>query len=202
MNIPGVRQLFTPLNYIRIRRGTVKMWYDWYMPTAISGMVVMILISTDWSINTFGSNGLIEQVVELLKMLIGFYIASLAAVSTFPSAVLNQGLAGESATLKSKRRGKEIVIPLSRRRFLSYLFGYLAFMSLVLFISGMAINLLTPLAKVHISSSIIPWVKGVVAFIYLFWVSNILVSTLLGLHYLTDRIHRPVDGNVIKNDDK
>lgn len=200
MNIPGARQLFTPLNYIRIRRGTVKMWYDWYMPIAISGMVVLILSLSGWKINTFGPGGLIEQVVELLKMLIGFYIASLAAVATFPSAVLDQGLAGNQATLATQRRGSAITISLSRRRFLSYLFGYLAFMSLVLFVSGMAINLLTPLAKVYISYSYIPWVKGITSFVYLFWVFNVLVATLLGLHYLTDRIHRPVDGNVLKKE--
>lgn len=196
MNIPGLRQLFTPLNYLRIRRKTVKSFYDWWIPLGLTVITITLVGITGWKLDVFGNDGLVKQITELLKMLIGFYIAALAAVSTFPSAVLDQSLRGEPTTLKVKRRGCEITVPLSRRRFLSYLFGYLAFMSLVLFIAGTVATIVVPGLKDILGNSWAVPLKAIGLAIYLFWVYNILVATLLGLHYLSDRIHRPLDGNV------
>ena len=125
-------------------------------------------------------------------MLIGFYIAALAAIATFPSATLDEEISGNPTQLNVMRRGTQLTITLSRRRFLSYLFGYLAFMSLFLFITGVA--LLTAditIDSKEINLSYICKLLG--ASVYFFWVYNTLVATLLGLHYLTDRIHRPTD---------
>ncbi len=196
MIIPGARQLFTPLNYLRIRRKTVKPWYDWYIPGGLTVVTVALICLAGIELNVFGKGGLIQQITELLKMLIGFYIAALAAVSTFPSAVLDQALQGEPTTLKVTRRGCDLSIPLSRRRFLSYLFGYLAFLSLALFIVGTISMMSAGSVKGLVPTALAVWVKAFALALYLFWVFNLLIGTLLGLHYLSDRIHRPLDGNV------
>ena len=45
-----------------------------------------------------------------------------------------------------------------------------------------------------IGQKLIDFVKPAFIFVYLFIIANLMVTTLLGLHYLTDRIHRPPDG--------
>ncbi|MEJ1644057.1 hypothetical protein SMA60_27945, partial [Escherichia coli] len=68
---------------------------------------------------------------------IGFYIAALAAVSTFSSPSIDEVMAGDPPTLLEKFRGQKIKVELTRRRFVCYLFGYLALVSFMLFCLGM-----------------------------------------------------------------
>lgn len=199
--IPGMKQLFSPLNYLRIRRRTVKVWLDWYVPGLMSLCFLLVTLLLPFELNIFGDDGVVDQFSELWKLLIGFYIAALAAVSTFPSAALDQGVSGGEASLKTKRNGKRIKIALSRRRFLSYLFGYLAFMSIVIFISGELASFVAVNLGNYLGETQRICMKYTALLIYIFWSFNMLVTTLLGLHYLTDRIHRGPDGNLAEDKD-
>ncbi|WP_324031317.1 hypothetical protein [Aeromonas caviae] len=138
-----------------------------------------------------GTSGLIGQVNGLLQVLIGFYIASLAAVATFQGQGMDGFMEGSPPTMNEKRKGVTKEVYLSRRRFLSYLFGYLALMSLAVFFIGVIVNLT--------SESIFTWTKAlsytsyikvVSLFVYMFFICNIFITTLLGLYYLTVKIHQ------------
>lgn len=191
--IPGIGQLFTPLGYLRITH-PIKPWFDLYIPLIVTGVVFAVLMLLPGKVNLFGDSGLVAHITQLLQMLIGFYIAALAAVATFPSEVLDQGFAGDPVKLRVKRQGKKKQIEINRRRFLSYLFGYLAFESLFLFIVGMSISVLHNNLATLLNEGWISFIKPVFILVYLFLISNLVVTTLLGLHYLTDRIHRPPNG--------
>jgi len=191
--IPGLPQLFTPMGYLRITH-PIKPWFDLYIPVAITAIVFGVLMLLPGKVNLFGDNGLVAHVTRLLQMLIGFYIAALAAVATFPSDVLDQGFAGDPVKLRVKRQGKRKEIEINRRRFLSFLFGYLAFESLFLFLVGMTVSVLHSNLATLLSQGVLVIGQPVFLFAYLFLISNLLVTTLLGLHYLTDRIHRPPGG--------
>lgn len=191
--IPGLTQLLTPLGYLRITH-PIKPWFDLYIPVIMTALVFGVLMLLPGKVNLFGDAGLVAYVTQLLQMLIGFYIAALAAVATFPSAVLDQGFAGDPVMIRVKRRGRLKSIPINRRQFLSYLFGYLAFESLFLFLIGMSVSVLHNNIATLFTQSWIAAGKPIFIFIYLFLMSNLMVTTLLGLHYLTDRIHRPPDG--------
>ncbi|MGK9996690.1 hypothetical protein O6197_24780, partial [Salmonella enterica subsp. enterica] len=84
-------------------------------------------------ISLIETNGLLLQVNGLLQVLIGFYIAALAAVSTFSSSSIDEVMAGVPPTLVEKFRGQKLTVELTRRRFVCYLFGYLALVSFMLF---------------------------------------------------------------------
>ncbi|WP_428242980.1 hypothetical protein [Gynuella sp.] len=199
--IPGLKQLFTPLNYLRIYGNHILRWYNWWMPAFMAIFLILIMGICGWHPSVFNNDGIVTQVTELLKMLIGFYIAALAAVSTFPSAVLNDPISGEPVLLKAERRGKKIEIPLNRRRFLSYLFGYLSFLSIVLFIAGLIASFVhEPLSNIVSQKYHRIWILTGLS-VYFFWAFNLLITTLLGLHYLTDRIHRPSDNTINPNTD-
>ena len=50
--------------------------------------------------------------------------------------------------------------------------------------------LLAPHIKAIFSGGLFLFLKWVVVAVYIFLTSNMLVTTLLGLYYMTDRIHR------------
>lgn len=171
-----VRQLTAPLDYLRTV-GSGKRAIDIYAPLTLMVLSAAVLLWLQAPITT--EKGLLGQINNLLQMLVGFYVASLAAVATFPNVALDQKLKN------AKLRGEN----LSRRRLLSLLFGYLAFVSLILYLLG-ALGMLVA-KPLHAVAVAYPWIRiGLVcAYVFVFW--NLLCVTLLGLYYLVDRIYQP-----------
>lgn len=182
-------QLLTPLSYLRIRH-PVKPWFDWYVPLIMTTPVFLVLLFLPKDVDIFGNNGLIFIITDLIKILVGFYIAALAAIATFHRDQMDQVLSGDSAILTVNRKGVIKQSDLTRRRFLCYMFGYLAFMGIFIYFVGAAATLL------YSNLQVLPnlwWVIGLKWFFiycYLFITANLLSTTLLGLHFMTDRIHR------------
>jgi ACR3 family arsenite efflux pump ArsB len=78
--------------------------------------------------------------------------------------------------------------PLKRRAFLAALFGYLAFLGLLLLVFALFRQIPSVIAQeaAKLSGVVLP----VLLFIYLLVFWQMVFVTLLGLYYLTDRIHR------------
>ncbi len=177
--------LFTAFTLFRLR-GENLPYFQYVYPTAISAIVLT-------SFNAWGHNYLIvdvEKVVAsattLMGVLVGFYIAALAAVTSFPNENLDNPMAGRSTSLKERcGRGVEEV---SRRRFLSILLGYCAFLSIMIFLAG------SMSSAISINPSYQGWYVGVIKAIYwgtyTWMISSLGTITLLCLHYLIDRMHR------------
>lgn len=98
---------------------------------------------------------------------------------------------GRPPTLTAVRQGEEIKETLTRRRFLAILFGYCATLAIVLYVFGVL--------QVHltITQPAAPWAQAVLNYakpiawgVYVWLISSLLVVTLLGLHYLVERMHR------------
>lgn len=187
-------KLLEPLKYLTIRHDEKRRYDLWYpLLGAVVTTLIYVLMAVPFSI--LGKNGLVPQINGLLQVLIGFYIASLAAIATFSNPAIDEVMAGKPPTVKEMYRGKLLEVPLVRRRFLCYLFGYLALVSFVLFGFGLMITLFTtPIASLLID---IPWAltisKIVFVFCYTLILFNMLSTTLLGLYYLAIRIHQPND---------
>ncbi|PPT71587.1 hypothetical protein XarbCFBP8150_08585 [Xanthomonas arboricola] len=184
MNV--VRQLLTPARYLRIRSETSdKFVIDFVFPA------VCALVTTGcWAwrpdlLSMRGPTGVLSGVSGLMQILVGFYVATLAAVATFPTSSLDENT---NRIWLGMKGGKKV--PLKRRRFLAYLFGYLAMLSLALVIA----LLFRPVAEgalLHLKvASVVYYVKLALVFIYQFIFWQMVFITLLGLYYLTDRIHR------------
>lgn len=182
-------QLLTPLSYLRIRH-PLKAWFDYVVPAITAVTVTVVLLSLPVSVPLLGESGVISVVTGLLQILVGFYIAALAAVATFAREGLDEPMSGDDALLMVERMGHKIHAKLSRRQFLCYLFGYLAFSALALYFLGSLANLLKGNFELLFSSYTLPYLRHLAFALYVFWTSNVLVTTLLGLHYLTDRLHR------------
>ncbi|WP_152027387.1 hypothetical protein [Brucella pituitosa] len=176
-------RLFVPLRYLRISHAD-KVKFDLYIPLVVTVLFCLPLLSDGFVKKSVEKLDVLGQSSDLLSVLTGFFVAALAAVATFGNSEMDEPMAG---TEPVKLDGSD----LSRRRFLSYLFGYLAFVSIFAYILGFAFFGF----QTYFIKSVIPEATTIV--FYIFWVfysflmGNLLVNALLGLFYLTDRIHRP-----------
>lgn len=191
----AIRQLSVPLNYLRIQHGRgifhSKQTYDFVLPVIMALFVFMVFRCLKIEICITKNPDIIKRVGDLLQLLVAFYMAALAAVSTFDRKGLDEKLKGESATLLV--RGKDGVRSrqkiLTNRQFISYLFGYLSFLSLILFLFLIFFDAVWP--KIELKFIDVSWVKHIgevisVLFFAALW--QLVFVSLLGIYFLTDRL--------------
>ncbi|EKF9782201.1 hypothetical protein RV096_003428, partial [Vibrio cholerae] len=91
----------------------------------VAALFLFLLSRTSVEIAFVGKSGLVQLVNGLLQVLIGFFVASLAAVATFQRPGMDENMRGKAPTLQGKG--------VTRRQYLCYMFGYLAFMSIAVY---------------------------------------------------------------------
>lgn len=146
-----------------------------------------------------GSSGLVGSLMKLVSTLPGFYFAGLAAVATFGGATMDHEMPAPAPEVEMRVRGQPISVKLTRRLFMSYLFSYLVVLSFGLCFALMAINAFQPsidvlqLAIGRWTGAAWPWliVKGAVGCALTFAFASMVVSTLHGVFFLTEKIHQP-----------
>ncbi|CAA7614668.1 Phage membrane protein [Magnetospirillum sp. LM-5] len=181
-------RLLAPLDYLRIQHET-KRKYDWYLPGGLTAIAVGVFFILPVPPSVFGPSGLIDRLGQLVQILPGFYIAALAAISTFNKADMDDPMPEVPPTLAVTYRGKPFVLELTRRRFLSAMFGYLTFLSIGLYLGGLIANIVAPSLAMVIPQGYHVWAKAAFMAAYGFWQANMLITTLVALYYLSDRIH-------------
>lgn len=185
----AVEPLITPLNYLRVRH-RIKRLLDFHFPLAGAGFVMAVILFLPERVPILGPGGIISVITDLLQILVGFYIAALAAVATFANPAIDRELDGDPMLITVKRRGQKRELSLTRRRLLSLLFGYLAFLSLSLYFAGSVANLLRNNLVLLIPVELQAVTGYFFLFFYLFLTANLITTTLFGLHYLAERVHR------------
>lgn len=182
-----LRTLFAPLSYLRARNSQKLIW-DWPLPALAAVILTVLLLVLPKPIPILAERGLIYWVNELLQILVGFYIAALAAVSSFGRASLDQIIEGDGvllATRDEERKDKR----LTRRAFLSLMFGYLSFLAIFLYCTGLVVSLLAD--NIHlVDTAVLSWLRPIFVFVYGFLFAQMLAITLVALFYLSDRINR------------
>lgn len=189
--------LLRPLDYLRIKHPQ-KTKIDIVIPFILSAGSTIIAIILPLPIKLFAYGGLVASVTNLLQILSGFYIASLAAVATFNKPGMDQKLAGKPVKLKQRFKGTFKEEELTRRRFLCLLFGYLSLMSIFIYFFGAVSNIFRENIRVIFPGTMHLYLRITFIFSYLFFFFNLLLTTLYGLYYLVDRIHR---ADSVLNDD-
>jgi hypothetical protein len=140
-------QLARPVSYLVIHDQS-KWKTDWIVPGICVFITALLYLFLPERPPIFGSSGVLWQLSGLLQILPGFYIASLAAIATFNKDNMDQYMPEPTPTVNVTVRGQSFPIRLTRRRMLSLMFGYLAFLSLMLFLIIIAANYLAPSIKV------------------------------------------------------
>lgn len=184
----AIGRLLRPLLYLTISNKS-KRKYDFWIPLffALTSVAAYAIAP---SRPVLFNNGFIDKLNSLLQILAGFYIASLAAVASFPKREMDARMVGSKpVTLNSTENGIKKDRPISRRRFLCLMFGYLAFSSLVLYLFGSIASTFAPSIVLVIPPPYKIYAQSAFLFIYCLWYFNVFTTTLLGLFYLSDRMH-------------
>lgn len=197
------RQLLSPVRYLKIRQGESlfrsKAVYDWILPLLLAAITHFITIRFAGNIRIFSEEGIIGGFQKLMEILVPFYIAALAAVATFERKGLDDEMKGDPAYFwVTSSTGEVIAQVLTRRQFICYLFGYLAFSSLVLFVSILFCNILADNVGKMLRTSYLEYLfylKTGLEFVFLFFIWQVIIITLLGVYFMSDRLTAMTDPN-------
>ena len=176
-------KLFSPLNYLRIKHPQKRVT-DFILPVTFSLIICVAFYFLPKPVALLGEKGLISSLSDFLQVLAGFYIAALGAVATFPNKNIDEPTDGTPLKLNG--------LPLTRRQFLSYMFGFLAFTGFILVLISKIVLSLEPniiylLSNVSVQAKL--WLKLALSFCYFAIFNSLLFTTLFGLFYLTEKIH-------------
>lgn len=181
-----LRTLLSPLKYLKARNPQKEVW-DWFLPLIIAAFAVLAVFLMPKPVVVLGDKGLVYWVNELLKILVGFYIAALAAIASFDRPSLDQVIEGDGVTLDD--RGDMPPRQLTRRQFLSLMFGYLSLLALFLYCTGLGVSLLSENIKL-LPVDWLRWLRLIFVFGYSLLFGQLLTVTLMTMYYLSDRVHR------------
>ena len=139
----------------------------------------------------YGHSGLIAGFTQILGILAPFFIASLAAVATFAANELfdTKFQMVEALTLDRLERGQWRTRTLTVRQFLSLLFGYCGFVSLLLFLISLVAHVIAPGVSI-VLGGLSPALGTIFFVLYLFAFFHMMTATVIGIYYLSDRMHR------------
>lgn len=185
-------QILRPFSYLAIRHNSrLPLYVNWAIPALLSGFAVVGLSWLGLRVDFFGQIGLFSKLLGFLQSLPGFYIAALAAISTFNNPDMLKLMPGEAPTMKIIYGGGLEVVKLTRRRFLSAMFAYLTALSIFLTLAVMlGLTVAQPfkdLLPLHFWEA----ARFIFGFAFLLFVAQLVCVTLWGLFYLGERIHTP-----------
>lgn len=188
---------FYPLRYLWLRNENEStiIWSDiaWVLFLSFCISAPFIIIP---EANYFGVDGFLDRFGAFSSVLTGFYVAALVAVATFSMhGDLDQPIKIGKVYRKSEN---SVLIPLTRREYVCYIFGYLAFISLALSIFSIIMVVVAQPSAIILKSILSDrvadsvakiWVPGVALSMINIVIAHMIVTTCRGLIYLIDRLY-------------
>lgn len=170
---------------------------NWVLSFLLAALSTALILSVN-GLNVFGETGLLAKVQNFVQSLPGFYLAALTAVAAFGSASMDELMPGTPPTGVILHNGAPTRTGLTRRRMLSMMFAFLTASSFLLTFGLIAAVSFASLAHAWLlglrltdAGCLVLFVKGLVVFIAMFALWQMLLITTWGLFYLGDRIHTP-----------
>lgn len=187
-----LNQMLQPLSYLAIRHPQ-KWKVDWLFPVVIALVCTVCSIGEGWVTDIYRPSGPVSMLLGFFSSLPGFYIAALAAIATFGRNDIDNVLPEPTPTVKLITRGENVLVKLTRRRFLAMLFAFLTCESIALVLySVLFLSYGSSLAGVEfwggVGSKVL--VLGM-TFIYYTLLMQMLAATFWGLYYLGFKLHEP-----------
>lgn len=182
-------QLTHPVAYLFIKDSS-KWKIDWLIPAVTALLLSCAYHFLPAKAAWFENGGMIKELQGLLQILPGFYLTALAAISTFNKNDLDFYLPKPTPQIYILVNGHRILIQLTRRKMLSYLFGYLTFLSLVIYLCTVAGSAAAPsFHSIFGGYETFFSIGFALLFQLFFW--QMIIITIFGLYQLCDRIHQP-----------
>jgi hypothetical protein len=174
------RRLAAPLRYLSIRHD-IKYRFDWGWPITLTVLTMALFWVLPVKPEILGDNGVLKAVRDFIALLAAFFVVALAAIATFALETLDQPMEGTTPTLGGR--------DLTRRQFVCYLFGYLCVLSFGLFLACVLTQMVAPSLYLKLSPDLFWWVKAAFGMVFAFGFWNMIVTTLLGIYFLVERVH-------------
>jgi hypothetical protein len=140
----------------------------------------------------FRPGGFVERAGSFASVLTGFYIAALVAVATFAAHLGDMDSPISVGRIIERRHRGTANQDLSRREYVCALFGYLAFLSLVLSIGSILLVVITPAFASCLKALIswlgrwvsldYSWFRGVAILAYTLLLASLLVHSRTLVH--------------------
>jgi hypothetical protein len=189
-------ELLRGLAYRNIRHSEMRA-YTTYLPLALWAVLIALYLLLPAKPVLLGKDGSMPAALSVIATLPGFYIAALAAVATFGGPSMDQEMPSPAPQLAILVKGRETKVRLTRRQFLSYLFSYLVIVSfcftmvmLVVVTPSLSLfNSWTSTFRYGDAFWFLAKLGAVMGMTALF--SSMVISTLHGVFFLTEKIHQP-----------
>ena len=183
--------LLRPFSFLAIRHpSNLPMWVNWVLPFTAAGVSLLSLHWLGADVNVFGSQGLLDRLLAFVQTLAGFYIAALAAVSSFNSPHLDREMPAPAPTMYIMYNGRMQLVPATRRRFLASMFAYLTSLSFLFSLAAIATTVLAPVFK-QTWPDAVGYLHCVAAGFFLMALFQMTCVTFWGLFYLGERMITP-----------
>ncbi|WP_431494854.1 hypothetical protein [Pseudomonas brassicacearum] len=187
-----LKQMLQPVSYLAIRHPQ-KWKVDWLFPGLVALACTFFSVGDGWVADIYRASGPVSLLLGFFSSLPGFYIAALAAIATFGRNDIDNILPEPTPTVKLMTRGENILVKLTRRRFLAMLFAFLTCESIALVLySVLLLSFGAAIADVKLVDVSIGKALALVAtFIYYMLLMQMLAATFWGLYYLGFKLHEP-----------
>jgi hypothetical protein len=174
--------MFYPLKYLLlVDEDKKKLW-----PRNIIALIVItLLLSLPFfanGTNYFGEKGFLDRFGAFCGVITGFYIAALVGIASFSGNLSSLDHEMTEGKIFSSRNNTD---GLTRREYVSAIFGYLSFMSFFLSIVAIILVVCAQMAQQLIPA----WVSYVIIILFNICVSHMMVTTSHGLYYLIERLY-------------
>lgn len=131
-----------------------------------------------------------DNISTFVQILPGFYIGALAAIASYNYAPMDYVMSLPAPFLREAVNGGMRESKLSRRRYLTLMFGYLSSISILSAVFIFLVRLIYAVKIFAVPAIIYHIVYYIVAFIFFFIFWQMIMITLFGIYYLADRMHR------------
>ncbi len=189
------------LNYAFKAFGFLKVEYDgrsynkflYCIPLGTSILITILFylinINAEGVINIFLEDAF-SSLSTFIQVLPGFYIGSLAAIASYSYAGLDSEMSSPKVKIQERTTNGSRPSLLTRRRYLTIMFGYLASISMVLTIMVFFTTLLYSIGVFPVAQSIFLTIYYLVVLVFFSIFIQMLLITFFGIYYLSDRMHR------------
>lgn len=191
-------QLTRPLAFWTIDHPQVR-WTTVWLPFLVTLPLAIGFLCLPIEPKLTGDKSLTQYALTVLSTLPGFYIAALAAVATFDRPALDEIMPPPAPKIELRTGNQYEKVPLTMRMFLSHMFAYLTTLSFIAAAVCVTAELIAPSINYELSRIPQSWlinpiewtIKSFYASLVIWLVVNIGITTLHGMYFLTERIHRP-----------
>lgn len=183
--------LVRPFSFLTIRHSSrVPSYVNWFLPLFMTLLALLGFFLLGSVVNVFGSQGLLDRALSFVQTLAGFYIAALAAVSSFNSPHLDRLMPDPAPTMYIKYNGVMQNVKATRRRFLTSMFAYLTALSFLFSLVAIITLTLAPALK-QTWQVAIPYLHFLGLGCFVFVLFQMTCVTFWGLFYLGERMLTP-----------